>query len=156
MTWMRKISGLPGRAARNPELNLLAFSFLLNFVWEFAQVPGFAGVADMPHWQGIRFCAQAALGDAGLTVLAFWIVAGVCWSRAWLLRLAHWQVVTFLGVGLIATVVLEYVNTKLIHRWGYADWMPVVPGIGIGLLPLLQWLIVPLAVLWIVRRQIRE
>jgi hypothetical protein len=32
--------------------------------------------------------------------------------------------------------------------------MPVVPGVGIGLSPLIQWLALPPLVIWLVRRQL--
>ena len=32
--------------------------------------------------------------------------------------------------------------------------MPVIPGIGVGLSPLLQWIILPLLLVWFVRRQL--
>jgi hypothetical protein len=42
----------------------------------------------------------------------------------------------------------------MFNRWDYSDAMPRLPVMGTGLLPLLQWLAVPLLVLWFVRRQI--
>ena len=33
--------------------------------------------------------------------------------------------------------------------------MPVVPLLGVGLSPLLQWIVLPLVVLWLVRQIIR-
>jgi len=37
-------------------------------------------------------------------------------------------------------------------RWTYSDLMPLVPPFGTGLLPLLQWIVVPLLVLSLTRR----
>ena len=33
-----------------PETNVAIFAFLLNLVWEFAQVPFFAGMPSADHW----------------------------------------------------------------------------------------------------------
>jgi hypothetical protein len=34
--------------------------------------------------------------------------------------------------------------------------MPIVPGTGAGLAPLLQWLLLPPVVVWLVQRQIQR
>ena len=38
--------------------------------------------------------------------------------------------------------------------WRYAEIMPIVPKIGIGLVPLIQWIILPLLLVWFVKRQL--
>ena len=47
------------------------------------------------------------------------------------------------GIGAAYTVHSEWVNTVVLKNWTYSDQMPLVPGLGVGLSPLLQWLIVP-------------
>ena len=64
---------------------------------------------------------------------------------------AHWVAVTIavtlLGMGY--TVFSEYQNTVVRRSWAYTEWMPVLPWIGTGLAPLLQWLMLPpLALTW--------
>lgn len=56
----------------------------------------------------------------------------------------------YLGLGILITVGFEDVNVHVLHRWSYGPRMAVVAGIGI--LPLLQWLVVPMLVLWSARR----
>ena len=51
--------------------------------------------------------------------------------------------------GLIYTAYSEWVNVYQIGSWGYAPDMPLVFGIGVS--PLLQWLVVPLVTLSILR-----
>ena len=53
-----------------PETPVALFSFLLHFVWEFLQVPTYAGMAEMAHWQGIKFCTAATIGDVGFAIQA--------------------------------------------------------------------------------------
>ena len=38
-------------------------------------------------------------------------------------------------------------------NWVYSSWMPVLPYVEVGLSPLLQWVVVPLAALWWARRR---
>ena len=56
-----------------------------------------------------------------------------------------------LGVGY--TILSERVNTARGY-WAYADAMPVVPGINVGLSPVTQWLVIPVLIFaWLWRRR---
>jgi hypothetical protein len=137
-----------------PEFNVVVFSFLLNFVWEYWQVPFFRGMADRPHWEGVVACTRATFGDAGISLAAFWIVAVFVRTRSWVLKPRAGDILAFAAIGVAATIVLEYLATGSWGRWAYNDAMPRVPILGTGLVPLLQWLMLAPAVLWFVRRQI--
>ncbi len=60
----------------------------------------------------------------------------------------------FVAIGLIVTIALEYWATQIGGRWEYAEQMPRLPLLGTGLAPLLQWVLIPPLVVWLVRRQI--
>jgi len=139
---------------RTPEFNVLVFSFLLNLAWEYWQVPFFRGMADQPHWLGVKACTQATFGDAGISLAAFWITALLARSRIWILQPNRRDIAVFLGVGIAATIIFEALATVVLGLWAYDDAMPRLPLLGTGLLPLLQWLALPPLVLWFVRRQI--
>jgi len=85
---------------------------------------------------------------------AFWVTAIAARSRNWILLPRRQDLAIFLGIGLIATALFESVATGPAGRWSYTIAMPRLPIIGTGLLPLLQWLVIPLLVLWFARRQI--
>lgn len=137
-----------------PELNVAVFAFLLNFVWEFFQVPFFRGMAAAPHWEAAQVCIRATFGDAGITLVAFWAVALAARSRAWIVHATARQLLGFVAVGVAITIAFEWVATELLDRWTYAESMPTLPLIGTGLLPLAQWLVLPPLVVWFVRRQL--
>ncbi|MEM5474476.1 hypothetical protein WNZ14_22355 [Hoeflea sp. AS60] len=63
------------------------------------------------------------------------------------------KTLVFLGIGIALTVSFEYYYTNISQRWTYSDLMPLVPPFGTGLSPLLQWIFIPLAVVWFMRRQ---
>jgi hypothetical protein len=52
------------------------------------------------------FLTVASIGDAALSVLAFWTVAAAARSRAWIFDPAPGEVIGFVGVGLSATIVV--------------------------------------------------
>jgi len=138
-----------------PETNVALFAFLLNLPWELWQIPLFKGMPSLSHWDGVILCTRAALGDAAIALLAFWLVAATSGTRDWVRRPSGATVSAFVAIGLIVTIALEYWATHVGGRWEYAAEMPRLPLLGTGLAPLLQWLLIPPLVAWLVRRQIQ-
>lgn len=146
--------GANGRSRLPPEAHVAFLGFLLNYPWEMLQAPFFAGMTDMRHWDAVRECSWATLGDAGLLVGAFWVGAAVQRTRGWMARPRPSAVAAFLATGLLATVVVEWLATEVWHRWEYGPRMLTLPVLGTGVTPLLQWLVLPPLLIWIVRRQL--
>ncbi|MEX2496634.1 MAG: hypothetical protein WD448_11120 [Woeseia sp.] len=146
--------GLFQRASRNPEINLLLFAFLLNFVWEMWQVPFYRGMASTDHIKAIRLCTQASIGDSFITVAAFWGAALTARSRGWLHRVEPAPLLVYLTIGILISTGLEWLAIGPLERWSYAPTMPQLPLLGTGVLPLLQWIVLPPLILFFVRRQI--
>ncbi len=137
-----------------PEFNVGLFSFLLNFVWETQQMPFFEIRPEFTIFDVTKGCTQATLGDAGISLAAFWTVAVVAKSRQWLRRPTWRQVIGFILVGVLITIVFEAMATGQLDRWVYADKMVTLPLLGTGLLPILQWIVLPPMVVWFVKRQV--
>ncbi|MDT8436332.1 MAG: hypothetical protein RRA92_06205 [Gemmatimonadota bacterium] len=146
----------PGhRLLELPELAFALFAFLLNFVWEMLQVPFFVGVPLMPHWDAVLFCTRATLGDAGIAVVAFWLVAGTTAAgRGWALRPGRRHVIAFVAAGVGITAVLEIFFTRVWPRWTYSQMMPILPLLDVGVVPILQWVVLPPLIVWLVRRHL--
>jgi hypothetical protein len=137
-----------------PETNVALFAFLLNLPWELWQIPLFKNMPSLAHWDGVIQCTRAALGDAVIALLAFWLVAAATRRRKWIRRPSGTTLAAFVAIGLIVTIALEYWATQIGGRWEYAEQMPRLPLLGTGLAPLLQWVLIPPLVVWLVRRQI--
>ena len=137
-----------------PWTALAVTSLSLNFVWEMLQAPLFEDMLTIPRWTATRMCAQASIGDALITLVAYGSIAIIASSRTWIVDLRVRQVVGYLVVGLVATVALELLNVYVLGRWSYAPRMPLVWGIGLA--PIAQWLIVPLIILEAARRYLRR
>ena len=130
-------------------ISLLLLVFALHFAWEMVQAKWFVGMYDLPFWSGVLRCFRAALGDTFITAVAFLFVAAVGSSMTWPIRdRLVVPAVAFLGVGLLITIGYE-VFAVSIGRWRYTPQMPTL--FGIGLLPLLQWITLPLIELWVFR-----
>jgi len=142
------------RLLEAPAANVAVFAFLLNYPWEFLQVPLFRGMPTASHWEAIKVCTSATLGDAVIAVVAFWGVAAMAGTRRWILAPSTGQLVGFITIGVAITLVLEWLATGPLARWEYAEAMPVIPLLEVGLSPLLQWILLPPLVAWFVRRQL--
>ncbi len=151
MAWAKRLAAITWL----PEFNVAVFALLLNYPWEFLQVPLYDSMADAPHWQAIKTCTLATLGDTVIMLIAFWVVAVKSADRYWIAapRVAH--TVSFIAVGVAVTAGIEWLalNGSWPHQWRYAPSMPVLPGIGVGLSPLLQWALLPPLVVWFAKRQ---
>lgn len=139
-----------------PEFNVALFAYLLNSPWEFLQVPLFERMPLTSHWDGVKACTAAAVGDAAISLATFWLVSLLVGSRGWIRAPTLKSVVGYAACGLFITVVIERLALAgmWMHGWSYSAQMPVMPGLGVGLSPLLQWVVLPPLVIWLVRRQL--
>ena len=123
-------------------------SFLLNFVWEMWQMPFFIFDAQDSYLRMNIMCTQASIGDGMITIIAYLITSKVFDNSKWYHEWKTKYIIIYLCVGVLLTVVLELYNTMILGRWSYAGIMPLLPIIKIGLVPILQWLIVPILVVY--------
>ncbi|MFC3165760.1 hypothetical protein [Ciceribacter thiooxidans] len=134
------------------EVDLLFLSFLGHFTWENLQAPLFSSLESTTHFAGILICLRATLGDIGIALGAFWCTAWLGGGRYWVARPTFGATSLFIGIGLAVTIGVEFVSTDVLNRWSYGPAMPRVPIVGTGLGPLMQWLVVPMFVLWYLKR----
>ena len=109
----------------------------------------------MDHMNAVRICAQASIGDGVISLLAFWSAASVVRSRRWFLSPTPMPVLMYWAVGIVITIVLEWLATGSLDRWQYSAAMPRLSVLGTGLLPLLQWTLLSAVILVLVQRQVR-
>ena len=138
-----------------PEFNVLLFALLLNYPWEFIQAPLFEGMAERPHGAAVKACTQAALGDSVIMLVAYWGVAALGRGRAWIAAPGWREVLLFSSIGVAITVVIEWLvlTGGWLSGWTYSSLMPIIPGLGVGLVPVLQWVVLPPLVAALVARQ---
>ncbi len=125
--------------------------FAFHFPWEMFQTPFYAGLPGAAHWAAVLRCTQATGGDVVITWIAT-AVAAMLDGRVWLLRIRLRAVLLYLTAGLVVSIALEAVNVYVRGEWTYAVSMPTI--MGIGLLPLLQWIALPPLTVWLARRHL--
>jgi hypothetical protein len=139
----------PGRRAYQPWLAMAGFAFLIHFAWEMLQAPFYAGLSEARHWPEVLRCARATLGDVGITLAGYAVGAVSARDRYWVARPTPRVTALYLVTGMCLTVALELYSVRLTARWAYGPSMPVV--LGVGVLPIAQWLFLPPVVLWLAR-----
>jgi len=123
---------------------------LVNAPWKVAQSRLYVGQdgGSIPWWH----CAFMGLGD-GVLVLGIFLIGRVV--------LGHWEwfahpglngYATMLISGLAISVATEWMMVYVAPRWGYRADMPLIPGLGVGITPIAQMLILPPLVFGVVTR----
>ena len=134
-----------------PELQLLMFSLPLELLWEIAQFPLYT-VWQEGEWSYILYgLVHCTLGDLLILLLAYWLVSLLNRNRHWYIADALLNGFLLVVFGLGYTVYSEIVNVSIKGNWAYTELMPIIPGIEIGGMPFLQWLLIPPLVLWLMR-----
>ena len=125
-------------------------AFVLNLTWEIAHVrlytiwleAGGLGIA----WS----LFHCSLGDVVIALVMFALAGIVLWRADWPVS-RPWAGGAIVVIGAMAyTAWSEWHNVYRAGSWGYAASMPLI--FGIGLSPLLQWLILPPVMVFVCRK----
>jgi hypothetical protein len=120
---------------------IFVVAVLSNYPWELAQAPLYVGLERfrMVVWH----CFVASLGD-GLLVLGIFATGWIVLRRhRWFVHPGVAGYGVMVATGLIIGVTVEWVAVHILVRWTYTAWMPRVPGLAVGLVPVLQMLVLP-------------
>lgn len=129
-----------------PLAAFFAASFLFHLLWENLQMPLYANAA--PFREHFWICLKAtATGDMLFMITIYGALAVVHQNAFWISHralFAHpatWTIA--LLVGFLLAVGMELWAVYVDYRWAYAEAMPMVPVLGIGLTPVLQMMLIP-------------
>ena len=126
-----------GPAGKSTVPRLLAISVPLNFAWEMLQMPAFAGLPE--SWLAASaVCALAAIGDAVIVVAIYACAAYFFRDPRWFVPLSARRYAVIVTTGLLLHLLIEWVAVHRLARWSYRDVHPIVPGLDVGVLPILQ------------------
>jgi hypothetical protein len=125
--------------------------FFLNLAWEIAQLPLYTIPLAESTRQVAYAVAHCTAGDVAIAVVSFLIAAialrDANWpaSHPW-----HGGAIAILA-GVSYTAYSEWYNVYRAGYWAYTSSMPSL--FGIGLSPLLQWILIPAVTVLLVRNQ---
>lgn len=120
-------------------LLLALVSFPLHFAWENAQCSFFFIHGEQSP--GIMSMIRATLGDVVMTWIAFGVVAALVKDRNWLSK--RWQMRHWSGtilMALVMSIAMELIGLGHGH-WQYTSEAPLIPGMTISLIPVLQLIV---------------
>jgi hypothetical protein len=120
----------------------------LNYAWEMLQMPLYQGFEDGAGW---RECFLAALGDVAILAVLYGAMALAARSGRWFERLSPGRVALLAAAGALAAVLVE-LQALAAGRWSYTPAMPRIPVLNVGWVPVLQMVVIPLALALASRR----
>jgi hypothetical protein len=125
-----------------------------DFIWEAAQLPLYTLWQTGTPGEKLFAVVHCTLGDLLIALAALTLGLVLAGHRDWPLRRFAAVAALLLAFGLGYTVFSEWLNIVVRRSWAYSSVMPVVSlfGLGIGLSPLLQWIVVPTLALYAARR----
>ena len=97
---------------------------------------------DVRH---IAFCALASIADALMVLLLYLAVALIFRNPLWIQHLKWQQIGIVILIGGTGAVLAEMRHLSL-GSWAYADSMPIIPIVSVGISPFLQFMVLPLLV----------
>ena len=133
-----------------PALKWAAWALVLNLLWAVAQLPFYAFAPEIGRLAIAWFVTHCTAGDAAIALGSFGMAALATRDREWSAQRPWLGLAVALGVGVLWTIQSEWQNVYVRSAWAYSAAMPTIR--GVGLLPVLQWVLLPPLVLLAVRR----
>ena len=121
----------------------LAAITVLNLLWEIIHMPLYT-LWDIGSQAEIIFSViHCTGGDVVIALCA--ITLALIWSgySEWPVKRARRVFIVTLVLGFAYTGFSEWLNIEIRQSWAYSDLMPIIPFLGMGLSPALQWIVVP-------------
>ena len=128
---------------RHYTIIIILIAFLFNVAWEILQIPLYKG--GVYEWDHILFCVLASVADVIMVQLIYFGFAFIFKSAFWIKNLSTTRIIILALTGGIGAVVAETRHLS-IGTWSYADIMPLVPLVKVGLSPVLQFMILPFVI----------
>ncbi len=126
----------------------LAASALLHLSWEVVQLPLYSVWSTGTVKQQAFAVFHCSIGDVMIAALALLSAIALAGRPTWPSSGALRVYAVCLAGGAGYTIYSEWLNVSVRGSWAYSKLMPVVPLIGTGLAPLLQWIVIPTLALW--------
>jgi hypothetical protein len=131
-------------------LSIIAFAFLLNYVWESYHAVFLYEAHDLNAEKYVRMLSYVSAVDGAL-ILTIYLFMSLLWKDVlWLRKMSRRQAGVVFAVGLMIAAFIEYRKVFVLKAWSYTPLMLTV--FGIGLSPLLQLSSTALLAFWITRK----
>ncbi len=133
-------------------LRYLAGVAVLHLLWEVLQLPLYTLWRESPLTTIAFAVVHCTLGDVLIAAISLTLALVLCGGPHWPQARYGRVALIAAAMGLVYTVFSEWNNTVVTRSWAYSVWMPTLWGIGLS--PVLQWLVIPILVFWRLSRQV--
>jgi hypothetical protein len=130
----------------------LGLTALGNVLWETAQLPLYTIWEEGTPREKVIAVLHCTGGDLLISLCALALALVIAGRPGWPGQAFRGVAILTIAFGLAYTTFSEWLNITVRQSWAYSDLMPVIPGLGLGLSPAMQWVLIPIASLWFVRR----
>ena len=123
----------------------------LNLVWETLQLPLYTLWSESPTASIAFAVVHCTLGDVLIATVSLAVALVLLGEKGWPQERYLKVALVSAAIGASYTVFSEWNNTVITRTWAYSQWMPTLWGIGLS--PVLQWLLIPALVFWSLSKQ---
>ncbi len=123
----------------------VGYSVVAHLAWEIVQLPLYTIWATAAVRELVLAVLHCTAGDLIIASVAFLLALLARGNSTWPAHGLIGVAATAIAIGIGYTAYSEWLNVYVHQSWAYSEWMPIIPATGIGLAPMLQWLIVPTA-----------
>ncbi|MBY0226167.1 MAG: hypothetical protein K2Q28_10215 [Hyphomicrobium sp.] len=121
----------------------MAVILVANLIWETLQLPLYT-IWTTGTARDIAFAViHCTLGDALIALSALILALVSVGTKNWPDERHNLVLAVTIILGVGYTIFSEWLNIVVRTSWAYSSLMPVVPVIGTGLAPLMQWILIP-------------
>lgn len=131
-------------------LGIVFISFLLNSIWELVHSPLYRW--HQYDFQHVSICILASLADTVMVLMLIFLFGLAFKNVFWVNHLTGVRIIVLALVGAIGATAGEMWHTSK-GDWAYADYMPLIPWLGVGVSPVLQFTILPL-IIFVVNKKV--
>ena len=131
-------------------LHWALLALVLHGLWEMAQLPLYTLWYEATALRIVVYVVHCLIGDVLIAMGAYLITATIFRNIDWPWRDVWRGGAIMIALGLAYTGFSEWYNVYQLRAWSYAASMPLV--MGIGLAPLMQWIVVPVLMIIVIRR----
>ena len=123
----------------------LAYAGVGNLLWEIVHLPLYTIWTSGSVSERAFAALHCAIGDILIALATVMLALFVVGSSNWPAQGRGSVLVLTILFGVGYTIFSESLNIDVRAAWAYSDLMPVIPVVGVGLSPVLQWLVIPFA-----------
>lgn len=129
-------------------LSLTVSAFAFNFIWEKLHIALFKDYETFVARLPLPVAVYTSLVDMGIILLIYVLIAVIRKKFLWVESFDKSAVALSIIFGSAIAIIIELQGLAQ-KKWAYNELMPIIPLIKVGLSPILQMIILPIATFYI-------